>query len=216
MKNIARVCGVLIVIAYFLPWMSIMIASINGFTIGKMAITQIGEGGVPLWALPSLLFVVLGIASAVVNNKRGHLASGVYVFLIVIWILVDMAGGTRGSFFEVIDIGLWITLVAANGQIVGAFILFDEMGPKPVTPAWVFTLLRTELVALLMVLATTGIILLFRKNGWEGIWKVTLIGTCGLFAILSVLVIVGGALDVRKLLRRLREREASGESDSGD
>ena len=42
--------------------------------------------------------------------------------------LVEMAGGTRGSFFEVIGIGLWITLVAAIGQIVGAFMLFDEMG----------------------------------------------------------------------------------------
>ena len=132
MKNIARVCGVLIVIAYFLPWMSMMFASISGFTIGKMAITKIGEGGGPLWALPSLLFVVLGIASAVVNNKRGHRASGGYALLIVIWILVEMAGGTRGSFdltnFVVIGIGLWITLVAAIGQIIGVFFLFDEMG----------------------------------------------------------------------------------------
>ena len=127
-KNIARVCGVLIVIAYFLPWMSMVFASISGFTIGKMAITKIGEGGGPLWALPSLLFVVLGIASAAVNNKRGHLASGVYVHVDDIWILVEMAGGTRGSFFEVIGIGLWITLVAAIGQIIGVFFLFDEMG----------------------------------------------------------------------------------------
>ena len=52
------------------------------------------------------------------------------------------------------------------------------------------------------------------RAGWEWIWKVTLIGTCGLFGLLSVLVIVGGALDIRKLFRRLREREASGESDS--
>jgi len=51
---------------------------------------------------------------------------------------------------------------------------------------------------------------------WEGVWKVTLIGTCGLFAVLSILVIVGGALDVRKLFHRLREREASGDSDSTD
>jgi len=105
-----------------------MFASISGFTIGKMAITKIGEGGGPLWALPSLLFVVLGIASAAVNNKRGHLASGVYVLLIVIWILGEMAGGPSGSFFRVVGIGLWITLVAAIGQIVGAFMLFDEMG----------------------------------------------------------------------------------------
>ena len=131
MKNIARVCGVLIVIAYFLPWMSIMIANISGFTMGKMAITKIGEGGGPLWALPSLLFVVLGIASAAVNNKRGHLSSGVYVLLVVIWILVEMAGGTRVSFFEVIGIGLWITLVAAIGQIVGAFKLESESADEP-------------------------------------------------------------------------------------
>ena len=54
------------------------------------------------------------------------------------------------------------------------------------------------------------------RDGWEWIWKVTLISTCGLFGLLSVLVIVGGALDVRKLFHRLREREASGESDPAD
>jgi len=83
--------------------------------------------------------------------------------------------------------------------------------PRPVTPAWVFTLLKTVLAVLVVALVTIGVILLYRKVGWEGIWKVTLIGTCGLFVILSVLVTVGGALDVRKLLRRLREREASGD-----
>ena len=88
--------------------------------------------------------------------------------------------------------------------------------PKPLTPAWVFTLLKTVLAVLVVALVTAGMIHLYRETGWEGIWKVTLIGTCGLFAILSVLVIVGGALDVRKLLRRLRERDASGESDSDD
>ena len=88
--------------------------------------------------------------------------------------------------------------------------------PKPVTTAWVFTLLKTVLTVLVVVLITAGMILLHKMTGWEGIWKVTLIGTCGLFAILSVLVIVGGALDVRKLLHRLRERESSSESDSGD
>ncbi len=52
------------------------------------------------------------------------------------------------------------------------------------------------------------------KDGWEWVWKVTLIGTCGLFALLSVLVTVGGAQDIRKLFRRLREQEASGNPDS--
>ena len=88
--------------------------------------------------------------------------------------------------------------------------------PKPVTPEWVFTLLRTVLAVLIVALVTAGMIILFMKTGWEGVWKLTLIGTCGLFAVMSVLVIVGGALDIRKLLRRLREREASGESDPAD
>ena len=88
--------------------------------------------------------------------------------------------------------------------------------PKPVTPEWVFTLLRTVLAVLLVALVTAGITLLYRKTGWEGIWKLTLIGTCGLFTLMSVLVIVGGALDIRKLFRRLREREASGDSDAAD
>jgi len=223
MKNIARVCGVLIVIAYFLPWMSMVFASISGFTIGKMAITKIAEGGGTLWALPSLLFVVLGIASAVVNNKRGHLASGVYVLLIVIWILVDMAGGTRGSFSEVIGIGLWITLVAAIGQIGFAEEAAKELGE----PSILRILLVVGSVAILVLIMNFMEISwledrmdqlkdYLEDHFWKSIWKFVLLFTCGLFAILSVLVTVGGALDVRKLLHRLREREASGDPDSAD
>ena len=102
---------------------------------------------------------------------------------------------------------------------------------KPVTPKWVFMLLR-----ILLVVGSVAILVLIMNfmeipwledrmdqlkdyledHFWESIWKFVLLFTCGLFAVLSVLVTVGGALDVRKLLRRLREREASGESDSGD
>ena len=102
---------------------------------------------------------------------------------------------------------------------------------KPVTPKWVFMLLR-----ILLVVVSVAILVLIMNfmeipwledrmdqlkdyledHFWESIWKFVLLFTCGLFAVLSVLVTVGGALDVRKLLRRLREREASGESDSDD
>ena len=88
--------------------------------------------------------------------------------------------------------------------------------PKAVTPEWVFTLLWTVLAVLIVALVTAGMIILFMKTGWEGVWKLTLIGTCGLFAVMSVLVIVGGALDIRKLFRRLREREASGDDSAVD
>ena len=109
---------------------------------------------------------------------------------------------------------------------------------KPVTPKWVFILLR-----ILLVVGSVAILVLIMNfmeipwvedrvdqledrvdqlkdyledHFWEDIWKFVLLFTCGLFAILSVLVTVGGALDIRKLLHRLREREASGNPDSDD
>ena len=102
---------------------------------------------------------------------------------------------------------------------------------KPVTPKWVFMLLR-----ILLVVGSVAILVLIMNfmeipwlenrmdqlkdyledHFWEDIWKFVLLFTCGLFAVLSVLVTVGGALDVRKLLHRLREREASGNPDSDD
>ena len=75
------------------------------------------------------------------------------------------------------------------------------------TPQSVFNVLW--IIMQLVFLCILGIlyILVYLKLGWSGVWKMTLIGTCGLFAVMSFLVIIGGALDVRKLFRRLREQE---------
>ena len=40
---------------------------------------------------------------------------------------------------------------------------------------------------------------------WMTIWKIVLIGGIGLFAVLAVMVTVGGFFDVIKLLAKLRE-----------
>ena len=40
---------------------------------------------------------------------------------------------------------------------------------------------------------------------WMTIWKIVLIGGIGLFAVLAVIVSIGGFLDVAKLIKRLRE-----------
>ena len=84
-----------------------------------------------------------------------------------------------------------------------------ESPPKPVTSRWVFSLLRIVLVGLLTALVTAGIIFLRLISGWVGGWKLTLIIICGLLSLMSVLVIVGGALDIRKLFHRLREAKTT-------
>jgi hypothetical protein len=51
-------------------------------------------------------------------------------------------------------------------------------------------------------------------ESWSLFWKIVFIIGVGMFAILTVLVIVGGAIDVGKLIQRLKndadESEGSG------
>jgi hypothetical protein len=41
-------------------------------------------------------------------------------------------------------------------------------------------------------------------ESWSIIWKIVFITGVSLFAILTILVIVGGAIDIGKLIRRLK------------
>jgi len=51
-------------------------------------------------------------------------------------------------------------------------------------------------------------------ESWSIFWKIVFFLGVGMFAILSVLVIVGGAIDVGKLIRRLK-RDAEESETSG-
>ena len=51
---------------------------------------------------------------------------------------------------------------------------------------------------------------------WILLWKVVLIGGVGLFAALAVVVTIGGALDIRRLFRTLREEHARHIAENGD
>ena len=85
-----------------------------------------------------------------------------------------------------------------------------------VTPQGVLNALW--IIMQLGILAILGIffVLVYINLGWSAVWKVTLIGTSGLFAIMSLLVIIGGALDVRKLFRRLQEQQDKTDSKAID
>ena len=49
---------------------------------------------------------------------------------------------------------------------------------------------------------------------WIVLWKIVLLGTLAAFSIMAVLVTIGGAFDIVKLLKRLREDEAAEEETS--
>lgn len=48
---------------------------------------------------------------------------------------------------------------------------------------------------------------------WILLWKLVLIGGIALFAALAVVVTIGGAADVRRLLRMLREQRNQRDSE---
>ena len=48
-------------------------------------------------------------------------------------------------------------------------------------------------------------------ENWMLLWKIILIGGTGLFAVLAILVSVGGFFDVRQLFKTLHEQHAARE-----
>ncbi len=50
---------------------------------------------------------------------------------------------------------------------------------------------------------------------WIVLWKCVLIGGIALFAILAVVVTIGGARDIAKLLRHLKNRHTEKEENKG-
>jgi len=45
-------------------------------------------------------------------------------------------------------------------------------------------------------------------NVWRAIWENCFIASIVMFALLSILVTIGGAFDIRRMLRRLGQKES--------
>ena len=84
----------------------------------------------PLWLYGTILLLVIGIVSAIINKKLLHIFSAVLTLAIVTWAFIGMnslwgkIGGESEeapSMIQIISIGLWTTILAPLGQIFGAF-----------------------------------------------------------------------------------------------
>ena len=120
-KNVARICGGAIAVAFFLPWIDIMLFSFSGMELNGMfnklqelqsglqsfanASTE-GTGEVaveaeeiskPLWLYGTMLFPVFGVASAVINKKLLHIFSAIFILGIIIWAFVDLRSTLGGE-----------------------------------------------------------------------------------------------------------------------
>ena len=108
----------------------------------------------------------------------------------------------------------WEEDLLKRGLPIILTIAFGLLAILNTTPQNVLTMFRCTVAFGIPVLG--GLVLVIPRFFWDDwnwreVWMVILLVCCGLFAVMGVLVIIGGAFDVRKLLRRLREQETGGE-----
>ena len=114
-KKIENLSAILMVVSFFMPWVSLGIVSATGFKVASM-----GGAGTLLFVIPLLAIVVL--ANDVLNfldvDKSKYLAylTAVVPLIYIIYRLIK--GGS--SFFELASIGIYLTLIASVLMILGA------------------------------------------------------------------------------------------------
>ena len=108
----------------------------------------------------------------------------------------------------------WEEDLLKRGLPIILTIAFGLLAILNTTPQNVLTMFRCTVAFGIPVLGGLALVIprfFWDDWNWREVWMVILLVCCGLFAVMAVLVIIGGAFDVRKLLRRLREQETGGE-----
>ena len=113
----------------------------------------------------------------------------------------------------------WEEDLLKRGLPIILTIAFGLLAILNTTPQNVLTMFRCTVAFGIPVLGGLALVIprfFWDDWNWREVWMVILLVWCGLFAVMSVIVIIGGAFDVRKLLRRLREQETGGEPDTSE
>ena len=113
----------------------------------------------------------------------------------------------------------WEEDLLKRGLPIILTIAFGLLAILNTTPQNVLTVFRCTVAFGIPVLGGLALVIprfFWDDWNWREVWMVILLVCCGLFAVMAVLVIIGGAFDVSKLLRRLREQETGGEPDTSE
>ena len=113
MKNLPLICGTVMFISFFLPYISVGAVGISGMDIANRGGLYFGLFSIPIVAVLAMVLLVMGRELA----RLMSLASGVVPILLFFYALVE--GGY--SLFSLAGVGLWLTALAAIGCIVSVF-----------------------------------------------------------------------------------------------
>ena len=130
-KKIENICAIAIIVAFFLPWLSLGFISFSGYDLPNLAssVSQFGaafsedssasSSGSNAWLVylvPLLAVAALGFEYLEKNSKNLFLASGVVNLIGFIYALVEVEGEI-GSF----GVGLWLTILASVVMLLATF-----------------------------------------------------------------------------------------------
>ena len=122
MKKLPLICGIIMLISFFLPYSS---ASAFGVTISASGLDVAGVGGSSF----VLFLIPIGAILAIVFSAMSHglariftLIAGIIPILLFLYAIMKAGGGL----FSFVGIGFWLTGLAAIGCIVSFFIAFKE------------------------------------------------------------------------------------------
>ena len=114
-KKIENLSAILMVVAFFMPWVSLGILSATGFKVAS-----IGGAGTLLFVIPLLAIVVLAndVLSFLDVDKSKYLAylTAAAPLMYIIFRLIQDAA----NFFELSSIGIYLTLIASISMILAA------------------------------------------------------------------------------------------------
>jgi hypothetical protein len=132
-SKIVMVLAILLVVGYFLPWMS-MIINVSGFDFTRIAWSAGDNGGQMVVAIMLTLIPVLGILTCILGaTGKAHGLAAFFAGL-MFWLLVlfgylgsrdrpDMQGG---ELLSVVGIGGWICAAASLLLLLFAFTKSDS------------------------------------------------------------------------------------------
>ena len=114
-KKIENICAVALIVAFFLPWMSMGFVSISGYKAATL-----GGSATLIFVIPLLSIVVLANDSMnFLDDDKSKYLTYATAGVPIVYILSRVIN-MGGDFFSGASIGIYLTLIAAVAMLLAA------------------------------------------------------------------------------------------------
>lgn len=106
-----NICAGLLIVTFFLPWISVLGASVAGYQFHEL-----GDGGALAWVIP---LAALGLIATRVSGVRSTALSVIVGLLPLVWFLL-LLGEEGSALLNNLQIGAWLSVLAGLALVAAA------------------------------------------------------------------------------------------------